>query len=153
MQIFKMLLSVGADPHAPAPTNYRYTPLIEAASLGEADMFRALLSLKADVRATNKVGQAALHLAGGHTEVVNLLLAAGADVTAPDDHGETPIDYATRQGYTNTLTILTNALANQALSQPLHQISKHFPIPLRLLRILAAKLSPSPFAWFASFRG
>jgi ankyrin repeat protein len=112
MEMLKMLLSAGADPHAPALTEYRYTPLIEAASLGQTDMARVLLNARADVKATNKIGQTALHLAGRHTEVAKLLLAAGADVNTRDVYGQTPIDYATRDGYTNTLAILTSARAN-----------------------------------------
>lgn len=111
MQMFKMLLSAGADPNAPAPGEYRYTPLIEAASLGQTEMARVLLNAGADVKGTNKIGQTALHLVGRSTETAELLLAGGASPEARDVYGQTPIDYAIREGYTYTLAILTNASA------------------------------------------
>lgn len=44
-----------------------------------------------------------LHVAAGHDreEVVNFLLARGADPTAVDENGETPADAARQQGFTS----------------------------------------------------
>jgi ankyrin repeat protein len=111
MQIFRMLLKAGADPNMPAASDYRYTPLIDAASLGQAEIARVLLDAGADVKATNKVGQTALHLVGDKVEVAKVLLVAGADIKARDSSGLTPVDYAIRDANTNTLGIFTNASA------------------------------------------
>lgn len=107
-QVLKMLLNAGAAPNMAAQSQYAYTPLIEAASLGQTDMVRVLLERGAVVNATNKVGQTGLHLAG-NAEVAKLLLAAGANLSARDANGDTPIEYAMRNRYRNTLDILTNA--------------------------------------------
>ncbi len=112
MRMLELLLKAGADPNA-ASGDYRDTPLIEAASVGRAQIVRALLSAGADVKATNGIGQTALHLGGRYTDVAALLLSAGADVAAMDAHGDTPIDYAQKNGYTNTLAVLTNALVHR----------------------------------------
>jgi ankyrin repeat protein len=111
LQIFKMLLAAGASPNAPAASEYRYTPLIEAASLGQTQIVRELLAVGANVNGTNKIGQTALHLSGRHADVTKLLLLAGADPKAKDASGATPIDYMIRDGYTNALAVLTNAAA------------------------------------------
>lgn len=112
-QILEMLLKAGADPNLHYGSEYHYTPLIDAASLGQLEAVRILLSNKADVSATNKVGQTALHLVGRNTELAQVLITAGANPQAPDADGSTPMDYMTRDGYTNTLVVLSNALLNR----------------------------------------
>jgi ankyrin repeat protein len=111
LQVFKILLAAGAAPDAPAASEYRYTPLIEAASVEQTEMVRELLARGANVNGTNKIGQTALHLSGRNTEVTRLLLLAGANPKAKDVYGTTPVDYVIRDGYTNALSILTNAAA------------------------------------------
>ena len=73
-------------------------------------MVTILLAEGADVHGSNKMAQTALHLAHRHAQVAKLLLAAGASASVRDAYGATPIDYAIRNGDTNTLTVLTNAL-------------------------------------------
>jgi uncharacterized protein len=109
MRIFKLLLSAGADPNAQDSSKYGYTPLIYAASLGQTEKARVLFDCGAEVNATNKAGQTALHLAVYHPEIIPLLLSAGANPSVRDDYRETPVERAIRLGYTNALVILTNA--------------------------------------------
>jgi ankyrin repeat protein len=87
---------------------YRGTPLTWAAAKGRVDAVRLLLELGADVNArgtfggpAHGVGTTALHHAAesGHLEVIEVLLAAGADRTIEDAcHGGTPATWAAHNG-------------------------------------------------------
>ncbi len=54
------------------------------------------LALECDVNAKSKYETTPLHRAAseGHTEVVKILLKAGAKVNAKNNRGRTPLDYA-----------------------------------------------------------
>jgi ankyrin repeat protein len=106
-QVVELLLQAGANPTLHYTSEYHYTPLMTAAAAGQAEMVKMLLSAGADVRATNTIGQTALHLAHGHADIARLLLASGADAGARDLQGDTPTDCARRYGDTNTIAILT----------------------------------------------
>lgn len=124
VQILKMLLKAGADPNLKASSEYNYAPLLEAASLGESQMVSILLAAGADVNATNKIGQTALHLAN-NAEAARLLIAAGANRDArytyvmPADRErsasvtnvETPVESAVRKRRFDVLAVLTNGPA------------------------------------------
>ncbi len=87
---------------------YRGTPLIWAAAKGRVRAVRRLLELGAgvNVRGTfggpgHGAGTTALHHAaeGGHLDVIETLLAAGADPSVEDDlHGATPAGWAEYSG-------------------------------------------------------
>ena len=98
--------------HTPGePTlNTGTTPLMRAAKNGDAAAIRLLLENRADPNARQKNGTTALMLAAGLgrgtgaftkdyateaelLESVKVLIAAGADVNAVDDSGETPLHY------------------------------------------------------------
>jgi ankyrin repeat protein len=90
------------------------TALIPAADRGHVDMVRALLA-RTDVAVdhVNDLGWTALLEAvilgdGGaaHTEIVRLLLAAGADRDIADRDGLTPLEHATRSGYEEITALL-----------------------------------------------
>jgi len=72
------------------------TPLLRGARTGKAESLQILLAAGADIKAKNKAGQTALHLAaaGGSADKVQLLLAAKADPSATDDKGWTALDHA-----------------------------------------------------------
>lgn len=104
-----MLLKAEASPNLRASWDYNATPLIKAASLGEPDVVAILLAAGAEVNATNKIGQTALHLAK-NAEVARLLIAAGADQAARAADGQTPASRTVREGYPDGLVLFTNAL-------------------------------------------
>ena len=61
-------------------------------------------------------GRTPLHLASleGHTNVVRILLAHGADVNAENKNGALPIRLARFRGHTEIVEILTKAAKEQA---------------------------------------
>ena len=75
---------------------YRYTPLHEAASTGQAEVLELLLKEDGPVNAKAASGYTPLHLAasGGHSESARLLLQNGADLSAEDDYNKTPLHTA-----------------------------------------------------------
>ena len=75
---------------------YRYTPLHEAASTGQAKVLELLLQEDGPVNAKAASGYTPLHLAasGGHSECARLLLQNGADLSAKDDNDKRPLHTA-----------------------------------------------------------
>lgn len=87
------------------------TPLIDAASVGHAEMVSLLLAHGADARAADDIEGTGLHYVArnGHTENLRLavmLLDAGADPNAANDLGETPLHCAARAGGEAALPII-----------------------------------------------
>jgi uncharacterized protein len=113
LEILKAALAHGADVHC--TDSYNGTGLIRAADRGHVEIVRELLKTDIKVNHVNRLGWTALHEAiilgdGGprHTEVVRLLVAAGADVNLPDGRG-TPLWHARRGGYDEIVKILVEA--------------------------------------------
>ena len=112
--ILKMTLAAGADL---ASTNrYGGTALIPAAHHGHVETVKILLATAIDRDHVNKLGWTALLEAvilgdGGarHTEIVRLLVAAGANVNLRDRDGMTPLAHARRRGFAAMARILENA--------------------------------------------
>jgi ankyrin repeat protein len=69
------------------------TPLIWAATLGDADLVARLLKAGADPNARNQLGSTPLAEAAfnANTEMIRALLDAGADPDAPGPDGQTPL--------------------------------------------------------------
>jgi len=84
------------------------TPLMEAASAGNADIVRLLLEHGADVNAQSSSGNTPLMYAcaGGHEEVVTLLLEANANVEDHNENGHTPLMEAASAGHVGVAKIL-----------------------------------------------
>ncbi len=105
--IAKLLLKSGADARAQSDNGFTLLmfalpSFIDGGSDPKApvQMFQTLLDAGADVKPQDKRnGASALHYAAivGHTEIVKLLLKAGADVNAKDFQGRTPLDVAQGQ--------------------------------------------------------
>ena len=96
----QFLLGNGADPNL-AHRSSGDTPLIVAARIGFTLGAEWLLSKKARVDDTNRMGETPLILAvqGRHTPLVKVLLARGANPDKPDNAaGYSARDYAKRDG-------------------------------------------------------
>lgn len=87
-----------------------WTALQLAAYYGHADAVRHLLARGADVhvRSQNAMANTALHgaIAGRRTEIVPLLLEAGADLEAPDAGGNTSLHLAAHEGLPEIIRLL-----------------------------------------------
>jgi hypothetical protein len=84
-------------------------PLTHAVQSGDESAVSALLANGADANESTSGGQTALILAVifGHTNLVQLLVKAGADPQLRDNLGLNAIEWAQRRGLTEALDILT----------------------------------------------
>ncbi|MDR2729952.1 MAG: ankyrin repeat domain-containing protein, partial [Treponema sp.] len=96
--------------------SYNGTGLIRAADRGHVEIIRELLKTDIRVNHINRIGWTALLEAvilgdGGkrHTDVVRLLVDAGADVNLPDKDGVTPLTHARNRKFFDIITILENS--------------------------------------------
>ena len=92
------------------------TALIPACHHGHVEAVKLLLATRIDKDHVNNLGWTALLEAvvlgnGGprHTEIVRMLVAAGANVNLPDRDGVTPLAHARQRGYTEMMRILQAA--------------------------------------------
>ena len=71
-----------------APDANGLTPLMWAAAYGQAPTATLLLRAGADYSLKGRDGETALHLAaaGGHTEIIRILISAGASINETDDN-------------------------------------------------------------------
>jgi len=113
-ELLRMTLAAGADVHS--LDSYNGTGLIRAADRGHVEIIEELLKTDIDIDHVNRLDWTALLEAiilgdGGprHTEVVRLLVDAGADVDLADGDGVTPLEHARQRGYGEMVTILENA--------------------------------------------
>ncbi len=110
-EILKMTLAAGAD--LKSTNRYGGTALIPAAHHGHPATVKILLGTAIDKDHVNKLGWTALLEAvilsdGGatHTEIVRLLVEAGANVNIADRDGVTPLAHARRRGHAAMVRIL-----------------------------------------------
>ncbi|HRW08344.1 MAG TPA: ankyrin repeat domain-containing protein [Caldilineaceae bacterium] len=113
LALLKLTLANGADVHS--LDSYNGTGLIRAADRGHVEIIAELLQTDIDIDHVNRLGWTALLEAvilgdGGprHTEVVRLLVDAGADINLADSNGVTPLDHARQRSYDAMVTILEN---------------------------------------------
>lgn len=135
LDVAAMLLAHGADVHANARTGQSSTALMGAAVNGNASLVTALLARKpdlavvsADRTVTGKHGPVrfggltALHAAitGGNSDVVEMLLKAGAPADARDVRGMTPLTWAvgTDRPDARIIALLLGHQADAALLSP-----------------------------------
>lgn len=114
LAILRMTLAAGAD--LKSTNRYGGTALIPAAHHGHVETVRELLKTKIAIDHVNRLGWTALLEAiilgdGGaaHTEIVRLLVAAGANVDLADRDGTTPLAHAERRGQRAIAEILRRA--------------------------------------------
>lgn len=115
-ELLRITLAAGADVHR--TDSYNGTGLIRAADRGHVEIIRELLTTDIAIDHVNRLGWTALLEAiilgnGGpnHTEVVRLLVAAGANVNLADRDGTTPLAHAQRRNFPEIITILKAANA------------------------------------------
>jgi ankyrin repeat protein len=117
-EILRLTLAAGADLRS--TNRYGGTALIPAAHYGHVETVRLLLGTVVDVNHVNRLGWTALLEAiilgdGGpaHTEIVRLLLAAGARHDIADAQGVTPLAHARQRGQGANVALLQAAGARQ----------------------------------------
>jgi ankyrin repeat protein len=116
--ILRLTLAAGADLRS--TNRYGGTALIPAAHYGHVETVRLLLGTAVDVNHVNRLGWTALLEAiilgdGGaaHTEIVRLLLAAGARHDIADAQGVTPLAHARQRGQGAIMRLLEAAGARR----------------------------------------
>src|SRR5258708_6529117 len=114
IEILKATLAADAD--LKDTNRYRGTGLIPAAHHGHVEAVKLLLATAIDKNHVNNLGWTALLEAvilgdGGatHTEIVRLLVEAGASVNIADRDGVTPLAHARKSGYSGMVRILSAA--------------------------------------------
>src|SRR5262245_25348409 len=114
VEILRLTLAAGAD--LGSTNRYGGTALIPACHYGHVETVRELLKTRIDVDHVNNLGWTALLEAvilgdGGaaHTEIVGLLVTAGANVNIADRQGVTPLQHAQSRNYRAISGILARA--------------------------------------------
>ena len=90
----------------------RPTPLMDAVQKQDVEAVKSCIKASDDMKARDSYGQTALHWAAKYesTEIVHLLLQAGANANAKDDDGETPLQTAEMKGrHANAELLAQNA--------------------------------------------
>ncbi len=113
--MLKLALAGGTDPKA-ITSPYQGTALIAAAHLGHAEVVRVLIDARAPLDHVNNLGWTALMESivlgtGGtaHTDALEALVKAGANLNIPDRQGVTPLAHARTRGYAAMVRILEAA--------------------------------------------
>lgn len=104
----ELLLLAGADDRIPS-THGNFLPLHFAAAFGHADAVNSLTLGNASClnkRDSSGATSVLLAAAGGHKEVVTVLLNLGADVTLADIQGRLPIHVAATKGHLNIIRLM-----------------------------------------------
>jgi ankyrin repeat protein len=110
-EILTLTLAAGAD--LKSTNRYGGTALIPAAHHGHPETVKILLATAIDKDHINRLGWTALLEAvilgdGGpvHTEIVRLLVEAGANTNLADRDGVTPLRHARQRGFTEMVRVL-----------------------------------------------
>ena len=113
--MLKLALAGGTDPKA-ITSPYQGTALIAAAHLGHAEVVRVLIAAGAPLDHVNNLGWTALMESivlgnGGkaHTDSLEALVRAGANLNIADRQGVTPLAHAKSRRYAEMVRILEAA--------------------------------------------
>lgn len=103
--LFDYLMTIGADVNAPSRNAMKVCPIHSAAATNDPElalyMVQSLIDKGADVNALQQGSNTPLHEAGqrGHAELIDALLAAGADKSLRNDEGNNAVGLACMAGY------------------------------------------------------
>lgn len=118
VDMVKLAVSLGGNP-ANVTSIYDGTALIASAHRGHMDVVQALVDARAPLDHINNLGWTALIEAvilgdGGHrhTEIVRILVEAGASTSIADRGGRTPLDHAKARNFAEMISILEKAAGN-----------------------------------------
>jgi ankyrin repeat protein len=109
-EVIRLLVDWGSPLEATGSDGW--TPLHLASVSRSPHAVRALLDAGADIHARSKFGATPLHLAVGPTitepllDTVRVLVSSGADPTAADNEGKSPLDEARKIGHAELQKIL-----------------------------------------------
>ena len=156
LELLQLTLADGADVHS--LDSFNGTGLIRAADRGHVQIIEELLKTDIVVDHVNRLGWTALLEAiilgdGGprHTEVVRLLVEAGADINLADSNGVTPLEHARQRGFEKMVTILapTASAASQTAvttppASPATQTAVATPHPLASITIPELRMHSFP---------
>jgi ankyrin repeat protein len=126
VEILKLLIINGADVNVIDKGHFNENPLLlNAIDMSNKrniydDLVQFIIEKGADVNATAKNGNTALHAAvgRGRKKIVEMLIAAGANVNAKNDLGSTPLTYACcKDEWKGTVELLINAGADMGVVQ------------------------------------
>jgi len=127
-EMVRLLLAAGADPEYRDHNGER--ALLWAANDGAVDTMRLLLAAGSPPNSPDDpYGRTVLMQAAisHNVAAVQLLLDAGADITARDQSSLTPLHYATWQGDAATVTLLLAEGANpNTITETLHETPLHY---------------------------
>lgn len=114
LALLQLTLAAGANVRG--TDSFNGTGLIRAADRGHVEIVAELLKTDIDLDHFNRLGWTALLEAillgdGGarHTEVVHLLIDAGANPNLPDGNGVSPVAHTRNRGYAEMTAILERA--------------------------------------------
>ncbi|MCB8960965.1 MAG: ankyrin repeat domain-containing protein, partial [Ardenticatenales bacterium] len=153
LELLKLTLANGADVHS--LDFFNGTGLIRAADRGHVEIVAELLTTDIAIDHVNRLGWTALLEAiilgnGGerHTEVVRLLVEAGADVNLADGNGVTPLAHAQQRNYAAMAAILVaaGAIASEPLALPTFTPVATAPPPDPLAAFTIAALRERQFS-------
>lgn len=107
LKVMHWLLDAGVDIDASGETSWRMTPLMAAVAGGQSDALQFLIESGAALDHVDRLGDPAINWAAyyGYTDMVRLLLDAGADKTIRTRHG-TAYEIARRRGHRDLINLL-----------------------------------------------
>lgn len=107
IEVVRFLLEEEADPKI-GTIMFGLTPLHIAATKGDIQIVELLINkVDVDFRDSERFTPLSYAAMNGHKEVVQLLVAKGADIQSRDEKGKTPLDYATQNGHLDIIELLT----------------------------------------------
>ena len=151
LELLQLTLAAGADVHS--LDSFNGTGLIRAADRGHVEIIEELLKTDIEIDHVNRLGWTALLEAiilgdGGprHTEVVRMLVEAGADAHLADSNGVTPLAHARQRGYAEIVKILEAASQSPESVSALDLVSTTPPATTLPTAVAIPAATPHPLS-------